>query len=145
MVECPKCKKEISELDEKCPYCNTEFEDMKNEVSEVTKVLKQITKENECDIEDCTQHTSVCNAQCLNVMAYINIILSIIGAIFVWCNFSTIEIQGKYSYILEKYTTSTEINWYGIAGGFGVLIAGFTLFFLLKTIIDIYWKVKSNE
>lgn len=79
------------------------------------------------------------NADCLNAMATVNIILSIIGAIAIWVNFSTIE----YTTTSKYATPVTEINWYGILGGIAVLIAGFTLFFLLKTIVDIYWEVEK--
>ena len=35
-----------------------------------------------------------------------------------------------------------NINWIGIIGGIAVLIGGLTLFFLLRTITDIYYKVR---
>lgn len=73
------------------------------------------------------------NADCLNAMASLNIVLSIIGAIAIWLNFSTIEYKSGYS----------EANWYGIIGGISVLVVGFTLFFLLKTVADIYWEVEK--
>ena len=83
------------------------------------------------------------NADNLNVMANINIILSIIGAILIWANFGTQEIRHKGSYWETGYT-ETVANWYGILGGVAVLIAGFTVFFLLKTIIDIYFEVEKQ-
>ena len=52
MVECPTCKKEINELDERCPYCNTIFEDMIEETEEIKENIK-IEKENEeCKVVD---------------------------------------------------------------------------------------------
>ena len=67
------------------------------------------------------------NADALNFMAVINIIISIVGAITVWSNFGT--------------TRYEETNWFGIIGGLAILIVGFTQFFLLKTVVDIYDKV----
>ena len=48
----------------------------------------------------------------------------------------------KGTYLSSSYT-ETVANWFGIIGGIAVLIGGFTLFFLLKTIVDIYRKVKK--
>lgn len=79
------------------------------------------------------------NADCLNFMANLNIILSIIGAIAIWINFSTIKYKATSIY----GSTYSEINWIGIIGGFAVLLGGFTLFFLLKTIVDIYYEVEK--
>lgn len=69
------------------------------------------------------------NADALNFMAVINIIISIVGAITVWSNFG----ETKYD----------ETNWFGIIGGLAILIVGFTQFFLLKTVVDIYDKMKG--
>lgn len=120
MIKCPVCKKKISELDERCPYCHINLDDITEDVEE----SKRIT-----------------SADCLNVMANINIILSIIGAILIWVNFGTTEITHKGTYFSSGYTENVA-NWYGIFGGIVILIAGFTLFFLLKTIVDIYWEVE---
>ena len=84
MVKCPVCKKEISELDESCPYCHTIFDDITEEISETGRK----TENHEKEIYD-KKRT---NADCLNFMANINIILSIIGAILIWANFGTAEI-----------------------------------------------------
>lgn len=123
-MKCPVCKEKINELDEVCPNCKTKFDDYER------KYGKR---------EEST------NANRLNVMANINIILSIIGAIAIWANFSTLEVmtQSTYKNYSSGYYTDTVINWYGILGGLGVLIVGFTLFFLLKTIADIYWEVEK--
>ncbi len=69
------------------------------------------------------------NADYLNFMANLNIVLSIIGTIAIWVNFGMTEYD--------------EFNWIGIISGIAVLIAGFTLFFLLQTIIDIYEEVEK--
>lgn len=111
-MKCPKCDAEIEENVTNCPYCGSE--------------VKELEKQEERT-----------NADCLNFMANLNIVLSIISAIAVWVNFSTIEVIGRYT-----YETTTKTNWFGIIGGFGILIAGFTLFFLLKTIVDIYNEVQ---
>lgn len=114
-MKCPVCKMNVNELAEVCPNCKTNFEDY-----EAGKPKRS-------------------NATCLNFMANVNIVVSIIGAICIWINFSTIEVV-KNGYIIGTYTEKT-INWYGIIGGIAILIAGFTVFFLLKTIIDIYDEV----
>lgn len=134
MVKCPVCAKDINELDESCPYCHIVFDDM---IEEENSTLEERTDVNsEIHKEENNNEKTITNAKCLNFMANINIILSIIGAIVIWVNFSTIEYKTT-----SKYATPvTEVNWYGIFGGIGMLIIGFTLFFLLKTIVDIYWK-----
>lgn len=140
MIKCPVCKKEVSELDETCPYCNANFKDMEDEFTEVIEQLQEdetIEVENSDDTEE--KRT---NADCLSVMANINIILSIIGAIAIWCNFGTTEELHKGTYLSGSYT-ETVANWLGIIGGIAVLIGGFTLFFLLKTIVDIYRRVEE--
>lgn len=77
------------------------------------------------------------NASYLNVMANLNLILSIIGSIIIFIKFSIIKDMSIYG--LEH----NSINWIGIISGLGVLIGGFTLFFLLETIVDIYWEVEK--
>lgn len=142
MVKCPVCKKEINELDESCPYCHIIFDDMIDEDFQETEELIEEIKEENNQAENNTKDLSICNADKLNIMANVNIIISIVGAFLLWCNFSTIEITKKYTYTSGTYT-DTVINWYGILGGVGILIAGFTLFFLLKTVADIYWEVEK--
>lgn len=77
------------------------------------------------------------NADILDFMANLNIVLTVISSIVIWFKFSTIETVSKYG------IATTEMNWYGIIGGFVILISGFTLFFLLKTVVDIYWEVEK--
>ena len=108
-MKCPVCKTNVNELDEACTVCKTNFDDYERG--------KQKFREDE-------KRT---NADCLNFMATINIILSIIGAIAVWVNYGV--------------TRYDEFNWIGIASGIGILIAGITLYFLLKTVIDIYDEI----
>lgn len=129
MVECPVCKKEISELDESCPYCHINLIDMAEDSEEKRKTI---------EIHD----RGIASADCLNIMANLNLILSIISAIIIWFCFSTTEITKNYTYISGTYTDKV-INWYGILGGVAILFTGFTLFFLLKTIVDIYYEVEK--
>lgn len=121
-MKCPVCKANVNELDEVCPVCKTNFDDYEKGKQKFKEEPKKT------------------NADYLNFMAIINIVLSIIGAITIWVNFSTIE----YTTTSKYATPVTDINWYGILGGIGILIIGFTVFFLLKTIIDIYDKVENN-
>lgn len=114
-MRCPVCKANVNELDEICPVCKTNFEDYERAKENFKEEIKKT------------------NADFLNIMAYINIILSIIATVIIWVNFSTIEYRSGY----------TETNWYGVFGGIGILIAGFTLFFLLKTVVNIYDKIEG--
>lgn len=141
MIKCPVCRKEINELDESCPHCHIKFEDMEDEVSEV---IEQLQEDEAVESENLnnTEEEKRTNADYLSVMANVNIILSIIGAIAIWCNFGTTEEIHKGTYLSSSYT-ETVANWFGIIGGIAVLITGFTLFFLLKTIVDIYRKVEK--
>ncbi len=125
-MKCPICKEKINELDEVCSNCKTNFDEYEEYERKYVKEFKNT------------------NADKLNIMANINIILSIIGAIVIWVKFSKLEVvtQSTYKNYSSGYYTDTVINWYGIAGGIAILIAGFTLFFLLKTIVDIYWEVE---
>ena len=127
-MKCPVCKERVNELDEVCPNCKTNFDEYEQHVKTNTKEFKST------------------NADRLNVMANINIILSIISAIVVWVKFSKLEVvtQSTYKNYSSGYYTDTVINWYGIVGGIAILIAGFTLFFLLKTIVDIYSEVEKQ-
>lgn len=108
-MECPNCKKEIEDWRAECPNCKINIE-----------------KYNEGKRQ---QFNKVENATFLNIFAYIDIIVSIIGTILIWINYSISDI-------------TKEINIIGIATGLAVLIGGFTLFFLLKTIVDICWRLE---
>lgn len=118
-MKCPICKANVNELADFCPNCKTNFD-------EYEKYSKKHRKEG-----------SRINADVLDFVANLNIVLTVISSIIIWFKFSTIETVSKYG------TTTTEMNWYGIAGGFVILISGFTLFFLLKTVVDIYWEVEK--
>lgn len=72
----------------------------------------------------------------LNIFAAINLIISIISAVYIWVNFSVTNTAYSYS----SYTTTT-INWSGIIAGAGVLLGGLTLYYTLSTIADIYERV----
>lgn len=110
----------INENDKRYGICDACWERVKEEEQSVNKQEERRT-----------------NADCLNFMANLNIILSIIGAIAIWVNFSTIKYTSKYG------STYSETNWWAIIGGIGIIIAGFTLFFLMKTIVDIYYEVEK--
>lgn len=145
MIKCPICNKNINELDEVCPYCKTDFDKLDGIDQKIKLENKEENKERiqKMDFVLNERVPNRTNADNLNVMANINIILSIIGAILIWANFGTQEIRHKGSYWETGYT-ETVANWYGILGGVAVLIAGFTVFFLLKTIIDIYFEVEKQ-
>lgn len=145
MIKCPICNKNINELDEVCPYCKTDFDRLDGIDQKIKLENKEENKERiqKMDFVLNERVPNRTNADNLNVMANINIILSIIGAILIWANFGTQEIRHKGSYWETGYT-ETVANWYGILGGVAVLIAGFTVFFLLKTIIDIYFEVEKQ-
>lgn len=114
MVKCPKCGGEVEEWSNECPYCKINLE----------KYNKGETINRN-------------NAYWLNILAIINIVLSIIASITIFINYSTMEVIEDYDYISGTYT-ETVINWIGIIGGIAVLITGFTIYFTLKTIIDIH-------
>ena len=94
---------------------------------ELKNVLKQLSNEEEIQqTNNNEEKTKTRNADYLEKMAYVNVILFVIGAIYVIAN----------SFV-------DEVNWIGIAIGIATLIVGFTLFFLLRTIVDIYRKVEK--
>lgn len=113
-MKCPKCGKEVEEWASKCPYCKINFE--KYEQGEI--FVKN-------------------NAYWLKIFAIVNIVLSIIASIIIFVNYSTIDVIKEYDYISGTYT-ETVINWIGIIGGIAVLIMGFTIYFTLRTIVDIH-------
>ncbi len=125
-MKCPVCKNKIKDiLADECPYCKTKFDDVKER--------KYKTNYN----------NEKCNADILNVFANINLIISIIVAIFIWIRFSVIEKIGEYNFIKGEYAKTAEINWCAILGGIGIIFSGLTLYFTLKTIIDIFDKVDN--
>lgn len=94
---------------------------------ELKNVLKQLSNEEEIQQNNNNaEKTRTKNADYLEKMAYVNVVLFVIGAIYVIAN----------SFV-------DEVNWIGIATGIAALIVGFTLFFLLRTIVDIYRKVEK--
>lgn len=112
-MKCPVCKANVNELDEVCPVCKANFDDYEKGKEKFKEEPKKT------------------NADYLNFMAIINIILSIIVTLAIWINYGT--------------TRYDELNWVGILSGIAVLIAGFTLYFLLKTVIDIYDKIEVEN
>lgn len=95
---------------------------------ELKDILKQLENEENMKLEEDRniEENTRTNADCLNDIANINLVLSIIGAVWILAN----------SFI-------DKVNWMGITIGIASLIAGTTLFFLLKTIVDIYWEVEK--
>ena len=121
MIKCPVCSKNIHETDEICPYCKTDFNEMVDN-------LKSSNSNN--------FKFKMTNAMGLNIMAWTNLFLMILGAIVVFANYSTIETPSKYSW----GTPTTEPNIIGISVGIALLINAFTFFFFLQTIKDIAEK-----
>lgn len=100
-MKCSICNEKVNRFDEICPNC-------KNHLRENKRT----------------------NADKLEILAHINLIITIIGAVFVFINCSIVSIS-------EEDT----INWIGMLIGIGIIITGLTLFYLLKTIIDIYNEI----
>lgn len=105
-----------------------------NEQDELRNVLNQVIEEENEKSNMCNQKEHIMenatHVNALNVIAYINLVLSMIGAIFVLINYSKSDITDEFSIV-------------GICGAIAIIIAGLTLFFLFKTIVDIYWKVEK--
>ena len=121
MIKCPKCGKEVDEWENECPYCKTSFEKY-----------------------DKIETSNRNHAYWLNIFAIINIVISIIASVFIFVNYSTMEVIESYEYIAGTHT-ETVMNWIGIIGGIAILLFGFTQYFMLKTIIDIYDTVEENN
>ncbi len=100
-MKCEKCGKEISELDEKCPFCGYTEEESKKQ--------KNTT-----------------NAQRLNIIANINLFIMLISSVFIFIS------------AIKDYTN--EFDFFRILLGIIVAITGYTLYLLLKTVVDIYNK-----
>lgn len=81
----------------------------------------------------------ITNADCVSVLAVINLIISIIGAIAMFFTFFEYRTVDKYGKIV------LETNWWGVAGAVVVLVIGFTIFFTLITIKDIYYIVRNKN
>lgn len=107
-MKCTNCGKEIEDWRAECPYCKMNFEKNKQSSS---------------------------NAKYLNIMANINLVICIIGAISI--------IISSIIYANEEYLEITEIIWIPLAIAISLTIGGFTIFFLLRTIIDVYRKVEK--
>lgn len=109
-MKCPICKANIDELDEICPNCKTNFDDY-----EKNKNIQQ--KRDSRDMDD-----EKVSADYLNIMANIDIMLTIISAIAI------------FFYDFSIVNTVLAVT---------ILISGFTIFFLLKTIVDIYYNTEN--
>lgn len=126
-MKCPVCGEKINELDEVCPHCKTNLD----EVESKNELNGEVEPSSHADI--------------LKIFAIFNLILSIGVAIFIWVKLSTIEVIGEYSYTLQDFKRTTETNGYAIAGGFAIIYGGIILYFALMTIVDIYYKVENNS
>jgi len=117
-MKCPVCNEEVSELDESCPHCQINFADF----------LRENNRTNE------KERT---NADCLNTMANVNVVLSIIiSAILIFPNL--VEVSARINgYSIDSSALTA------IVLGIVCLILGITLCFFLKTIADIYKKVEN--
>lgn len=119
-MKCPVCNEEVSELDESCPHCQINFADFEKQNNKEEKSEKERT-----------------NADYLNTIANIIIVLSIISAIVL-----ILPSLINLSYAINGYSTDFSAWLPAILGGI-CLLSGVTLFFLLKTVVDIYRKVES--
>lgn len=66
----------------------------------------------------------------LGAFAIIELISSIVLAIYIWAKYGTIEITSGYFYSF----TETEINPLGIGLGFGILIQGIVIYVILSAL-----------
>ena len=67
------------------------------------------------------------NADILNIFSYVGLIITIIVGIILSID----------AFIQDRF------NLYFLLGGISILFSGFILFFLLKTIVDIYDKIEG--
>lgn len=86
-MKCPVCKTKVNELDEVCPNCKTNFDDYEEHYKKHEREEKRT------------------NANCLNVLAVINLIISILGTITIWVTFFSYRTVDKYGKI------TLETNW----------------------------------
>lgn len=111
--------------------------------------MKSIEEKREQDKERKKEHgysesseTRYKYAQALKIIAYIELIVAIISAIFIWYNFGTIDIPSSYG-----YHTYTEYNYIAIASGFILMLQGGVFFIILQilrfTSVDIM-KIKDQ-
>lgn len=112
-MKCPNCNREIEDWRGECPHCKSKADSMG-------------------DVERT-------NADCLNIVANINLAIFIIASLYYWYNVLT----GIYEIVNYGFD---EINIFiiNLICGLSLILVGFTIFFLLKTIIDIYYKVNKK-
>lgn len=84
-------------------------------------------------------------------LATLNLIISIIGAIFVWITMGKTEIQ-FYSEIVDHIVTRYETNWVAISIGFALIFEGLIVFLALflfagiaESIFAIHIKIDSYK
>lgn len=112
IMVCPKCKVnlEIHHIQSgECPFCGYKFEG---------RIIKEENEKSKANIGQI-------HSKRLEIMANINIILSVISAVVVLT-----------SYYSEYY----GLNIYVIGIVIAILLFGITQYYLLKTIVDIYNK-----
>lgn len=111
----------------KCPICNKEYEDWRAQCPYCKGKEKYATDGERS------------NADCLSVVANINLAIFIIASLYYFYNvfISLVELI-NYSYV-EGITIGINLI-YGVS----LLLVGFTVFFLLKTIVDIYYKINKT-
>lgn len=106
-MKCTNCDREYEEWRAECPYCKG-------------KNMKDGERS---------------NADCLNIIANINITLFIIASLYYFYNAFILLIDGYIEVMV------IGIN---LVYGVSLLLVGFTIFFLLKTIVDIYYKTNKK-
>lgn len=105
----------------KCPVCKTEVSDF-DSICPNCKI--QLYDENNIDNESKYSYEKESkNAEWLEIIANINLVIIILAVIY---------------YFYEGFTNEAS----NIIIGIGLLISGLTIYLLLKTIVDIYYKIK---
>lgn len=117
-MKCPICKEKVSELESICPNCKTNLNEYEK------------SRSNRHIIEGTNAHK-------LSIMANINLIACIITSIILIVP-NLLDLSAMINGI-----SSNNSSWITIILSLGTLIIGFTVYFLLKTIGDIYYKVEK--
>ena len=110
-MKCPICETEVSDYESKCPNCKIDLYDDKENLNE--------------NVKD--------NADHLEILANINLVIFIASSIVCFCGVITeiIEYGSIENYVL-------------LITGVSSLLVGFTLYYLLKTVADIYNKLNNK-
>ena len=110
----------------KCTNCGKEIEDWRAECPY-------------CKMNFEKNKQSSSNAKYLNIMANINLGACIVSALIL-----IIPTLLDISKDINEYEIEEEFTWLPIGYAIRLLLVGFTTFFLLKTIADIYNKVSKK-